>query len=409
MKKREAKMKISNLRKDIKNGSAYLIADVEAAYTDKKTIWFSVPEKFEDWLTDDVYDAFLVAFLYPAMYYNEVLEIEGKVSSKLYDNIKNYIPSIIQTYRKGFSPLQLKVSGFAKCQKTRNIAGTGFSAGVDSFATFINRYENEPNPEYKINALFFFNVGSHGGGGEKARKIFELRYDLLKAFPQSKNLPYVKVDSNLFDFYLDYWEFDAGVFCRACAILIFEKVVSRYYLSSTHSYSELMHCNFIVSKVDLASLADTYLNPMLSTESLEIITDGAQYTRTEKTKLIVDYKPAQQLLNVCVNHWNNQNTASNCGRCSKCLRTLIALESLRKLDEFNTVFDISSYKKVSWRYKCYLRTMYNKDIFMKDNVDFALGNGVKMPSLLISHIYMIPIKVKSFVKKVVKKLLWRKK
>lgn len=397
-------MIISNLHKEFREGFAYLVADVKAKFTQNNKIWFSVPEEFGEWLTDDVYDAFLVAFLYPAMYYNEPLEIEGNVSPKLYDNIKNYIPSIIQTYRKGFSNLQLKVAGFAKCKKTQNLSGTGFSAGVDSFATFIDRYERESNPDYKIKALFMFNVGSHGGGGEKARKVFNLRYDLLKDFPKSKNLPYVKVDSNLFDFYLNYWEFDAGVFCRACAILVFEKAFSRYYLSSAHSYSELMHCKFIVPKVDLASLADTYLNPMLSTESIEIITDGAQYTRTEKTKLITDYKPAQKMLNVCVNHWNNQNTASNCGRCPKCLRTLIALESLHKLDDFRDVFNIDDYKKISWKNKCHLVTNYNKDIFMKDNVDFAIANGIKMPSLPVAYIRMIPSYVKAVLRIILRKV-----
>jgi hypothetical protein len=150
-----------------------------------------------------------------------------------------------------------------------------------------------------------------------------------------------------------------------------------------------MHNKFIIAEVDLASFADTYINPMLSTEVLSIITDGAEYTRTRKTELIADYKPAHEMLNVCVNHWGNRDSVTNCGFCSKCLRTLICLEALGKLDDFSKVFDINAYRKISYKYKCELVDKYDSDIFMKDNVDFAKMQGLNMPSKLEAHAFVI--------------------
>lgn len=398
-------MKLGNLRIEHKDEYSYLVCDMEAKFSDVKEIWFSVPTVFEKYLTDDVYDAFLVASLYPAMYYKEDICIDGKVSKKLHFNITRYIPSIVKAYRNEMEQVDIRVAGFANANQIEQGVGTGFSAGVDSFSTFVDHFVDEKDTEYKISSLFFFNVGSHGGGGEKARLKFHARYDLLKAFPKSVNLPYVPIDSNLFDFYLPKWEYDAGVFCRACAILVLQKCISKYFLSSSDSYSELMYTAFNPMTTDLAEMADVFLNPMLSTDKIEIITDGAQYSRTQKTEMIVKYPPVQEHLNVCVDHWNNHTTATNCGVCSKCLRTLIALESLGVLENFDKVFDIKKYKSIAYRHKCQLIQGYNKSIFNKDNVDYAKSHGIQMPTRLVAAVYLLPSTSKSYVKRAVKKVL----
>lgn len=64
---------------------------------------------------------------------------------------------------------------------------------------------------------------------------------------------------------------------------------------------------------------DVYVNTLLSTECTEIIDDGNQYSRTQKTELIADYPPAHQYLNVCVDHADDYLSAQNCSICSKCL------------------------------------------------------------------------------------------
>ena len=68
-------MKISNLRIERRDGHSYLTVDISTQFTlpQYNKLWFSVPSKYEDWLTDDVYDAFLVAVLYPAMYYKAIV------------------------------------------------------------------------------------------------------------------------------------------------------------------------------------------------------------------------------------------------------------------------------------------------------------------------------------------------
>lgn len=64
-------IKLSNLRLEHGVPFAYgkpqarIVCDMEARFTDVRQFWFSVDDEYGDWLTDDVYDAFLVAMLYP--------------------------------------------------------------------------------------------------------------------------------------------------------------------------------------------------------------------------------------------------------------------------------------------------------------------------------------------------------
>lgn len=383
-------MRISNLRIERKNGFSYLTANFEVKYTKSNKLWFSVPSEYEDWLTDDVYDAFLVAALYPAMYYNEPIIIEGNVSHQLYFNCTRYVKSIIQFFRDGMSNVDIKIQGFKNAKKKYHHIGTGFSAGIDSFTTFYDHYEKETDLDYKIDTLFFFNVGSHGGGGETARKKFLARYNYLKKFPDEIGLPYIPMDSNLFDFYQKYWEFDAGQFCRCAAILVFQKAIDKYFLSSDYSYKEIMFYKFNRATTSFSELAETFTNPLLSTEVCNIITDGGQYLRTGKTLLLKDYAPAHKYLNVCV---GTQESAHNCGHCQKCMRTLVALDTLGILDKFSEVFNLKDYRRHRYRYKCRIRYYYNDSAYNKDNVDFAKANGHPFPPYIIAATYMTFVRI----------------
>lgn len=379
-------MKISNLRVERHNDFSYLTVDIDAKYTESNKLWFSVPTQYEDWLTSDVYDAFLVAAIYPAMFYNEPIEISGDVSHRLYYNCTRYVKSIVNFFREGMNNVHIKVTGFKNAEKKYHHVGTGFSAGIDSFVTFYDHFERETDPEYKIDSLFFFNVGSHGGGGEKAKRKFLERYNYLKSFPDEVGLPYIPMDSNLFDFYQKHWESDAGEFCRSAAILVFEKALDKYYLSSDYSYKETLFFRFN----NVTASFETFIYPLLSTEGCEIISDGCQYMRTDKTYLLKDYEPAQRYLNVCV---SAQESACNCGKCHKCIRTLVALDTLGILERFSKVFDIEDYKRKSYWHKCNLRYYYNTCPYINDNVDFAKASGRPFPPYIIAAIYMTFVRI----------------
>ncbi len=393
-------IRVSNLRKEriTQTNECRIVCDIECSFSNATQLWFSVPEMFSDWLTDDVYDAFMVAMLFPAMYYKQDLYIDGCVSEKLYDNITHYVQHCERAYLPYLYEINVTVKEFSVAKKTGHLIGTGFSGGIDAFSTLYDRFEREQNPNYKLSALFFFNLGSHGGGGKKAQEKFYTRYNYLLPLTKELGLPFVPLDSNLFDYYQFEWEYDAGVLCRSTGMLVFERVLDKYYVAYDYSFWEIVY----MTAADYASITDMCNDYLLGTETLEIIVDGTQYRRSEKTINLLNYPPFLNYLNVCV---GRSASAKNCSMCHKCKRTLLTLDILNRLEDAKDVFDIDIFRKSRFRYQCYTVLHRKSDIYAHDNCQLAKKMNYHMPNYLVAWVYMSPRIIKSKLKEVAKYLL----
>lgn len=378
-------MKISNLRIEDKNdGRSYLTVDIDCSFTDEKTLWFSVEKSNRGMLTDDVYDAFLIAALYPAHYYNESIEIKGAVSPHLARTVKQQLPAVIGDFLREEKRLNNRI--FIKETKLADKneeckVGTGFSGGVDSFCTIADHLVEEDDVDYKLTTLFFFNIGQNGDVKDPStQKRANGRWEITQKVAQELNLEAIRMDSNMFDIYLPHWEYDAGLLCRISSILVFERCLKRYYISSTYNYGETADFGYSHGHHELANFADLYLPLMLSPENMEICVDGAQYKRSDKVVRIVDYPVVQKYLNVCVNN-SPEYIGHNCSVCTKCQRTLLAIESLGKLDKYEGPFSIAKYRSAARQYQIDQRLKYATDSFAKDNIDFAEKHGNQIVTL----------------------------
>lgn len=390
-------MNLSNIRIEHENGIVKLVVDVSCKFSTAKQLWFSVDKNYMEWLTDDVFDAFMVAVVWPCMCYGEDIEIDGGVSKKLYKNLTAYILPLIKSIRPQYKMINILPKSYINATKGNNgIVGTGFSGGVDSFSTLIDKFENESDIEYKINTLFFFHLGQYGNINDPNTKSKAIEhYEVSNSYAIEANLPFVFMDSNMFEFYKPEWEYDAGPLCRIAAILVFQRALIRYYVSGSYHYMQL--CDF-QKFYHLDDVADPFIYIMLSPDNLEIILDGSQYYRSEKTVKVASYAPAHHHLNVCVNSEINIIEEKNCSVCHKCNRTLIILEALGKLHEFNHVFDIKKYKKQSYQSKCWSILQYNSNPFSKDGVDFTKSQGIKYPSYIVAWFSVLPNRVLSKLK-----------
>ena len=377
-------MKISNLRIERRDGHSYLTVDISTQFTlpQYNKLWFSVPSKYEDWLTDDVYDAFLVAVLYPAMYYKEDIEITGDVSKRVYYNIVSNVTAIVKMYDNSFRVPKITVSGYANAKKGDVLhVGTGFSGGVDSFSTLYDHYFTTDDPDYKIDTLFFFHIGQYGDvklpeTWERAKN----RFSITENFAKEVNMNTCFMSTNLFDFYLPKWEFDAGVLCRIASVLVFQRVLKRYYICNDYSYGEMIDLGEVYRSghMDLADMSNPYIMPLLSPEGLEIVCDGMQYTRGDKIEKIADDPLVAKFLNVCIG--KSTTKAVNCGICYKCLHTMLTFDIIGKLNNLEKVFDLSYYAKVADEIKCQQVMLYGKEPYATSNVDLAKKYGYPMPT-----------------------------
>lgn len=365
-------IEIANLRKYKQGNAIRLEADINSPCP-TKTIYFEVAEEYGFLLSADTYDAFVLVGLYLAMNYHTDLRIHGSISKKLYKNLTWYIQKIFCDFSDKLTPAKIFVEGCSLAKPTGNIIGTGISCGVDSFSTIYDRFTKEDDPDYKINALFIFNCGSHGDfDNAYTQTVFKSRVERALIVADELDLPLVVVDSNLHQFRDEENKNTLLYLSIYSCVLSMQSAIRRYYISSSVEYKEI---DF--SDHDLAGFSDSYLIPLIQTERTELIIDGCQYRRVDKVKNISDWSIAQKYLNVCLTQKGADST--NCGQCPKCLRTLLTLEILGKLENFSKVFDIEAYKREAMNYKVHSLLHVDEDIFCKENVDLAKKMNFPMP------------------------------
>jgi hypothetical protein len=66
---------------------------------------------------------------------------------------------------------------------------------------------------------------------------------------------------------------------------------------------------------------------LLSSDNFQIIHDGAQFTRIQKIKNIIEWSEALNHLRVC---WEGKHLDRNCGKCEKCIRTILDFRAINQ-------------------------------------------------------------------------------
>ena len=344
--------------------------------------FYSVPEKFADFADIESSNCFLVGMLYPAMRYGEDIHVEGTVSARLLYNLNEYLVPLMAICDERLKRISVTADATDdKGHPGARAVGTGFSGGIDSFAT-IHEHFARPEPEgFRLTHLFFFNVGAHGipkepGDMEAIERQFRARYEKFRGFPEEAGLPFVPVDSNVHKFH-PWGHLEVATFATVSAVMFLQRGIRRYYLASSgHTYRQLWKFLGDGGRPDAIERVNMMLLPWLSTESLDLVDDGNLYDRSEKTMLIADYPPAMKYLNVCYGH---DTLDTNCSVCPKCARTLLTLDILGRLEDFAGVFDLARYRR-EVRRRMIAETIAGerRNLFAKHLMDLARERGVNL-------------------------------
>jgi hypothetical protein len=192
--------------------------------------------------------------------------------------------------------------------------GAFFSGGVDSFYTALTR-------RAEITDLIFvhgfdFSLDDTAVRRRASRAAREAAGEL------GKNLIEVETDYRThLDRYL-HWPLLHGPALAVIALLL-QGRLRKVLMPSTHSYRRLTPLG-----------SHPLLDPLWSTERLEIVHDAAGTVRPRKIAYIAESKLAMRHLRVC---WQNVEGAYNCGQCDKCLRTMVNLRVAGALERCTTL------------------------------------------------------------------------
>jgi len=311
-------------------------------------LWFSMDERYRPYLTTEKCDGFLVGLLLLAMRLGEDVHLEAPVSAKLLYNLQNHYIRLLRIQIPALHSITIVPTAFdtGDSHECRGEVVTGFSAGIDSFCVLADHFHGSPPPGYRISRLVFNNVGSHGEyDSEPARALFNRRYDLLRGYPEEVGLDFVKIDSNLLELlHMDYAQ--THLPRNIAAVMMLQKLFGRYLYASAHRYED---CRIGAS--DNMALSDPVTVHLLSTETLECLSTGCQYSRVRKTQKVAEIEASRRYLNVCT---RAEAGGKNCSVCRKCCRTLLTLEMLGEIEKFHDVFDLAAWKRARGGYICYM-------------------------------------------------------
>lgn len=331
------------------DGYSRLCADICDNGT-TKTLYYEVENIFEDYLNVDNSDTFVLGLLHNAMNVGKNLVCEGGVTKRLLFQLNNYYIPVVS---KQMPDLHLvSVSSYeegAVCQNKHGVM-TGCSGGVDSFYTML-KYKDIAEYGYSLTHIMFNNISTADNNEERIRKLFIKDSVEKKQVAKELGLIPVMLYTNLFTFYKSqhiYNFYFASQYVSAPYAL--GRLVGIYYFSSGVSVSDF---SMDYSKIKDGAYFDLFSLNCLSNDYISVYSAGSEVSRFEKTKYISENNVVKQHLQVCSEeqylHFYEKGNPSldslNCGCCGKCRRTISTLYSLGCLNDYEGVFDLSSFNK----------------------------------------------------------------
>lgn len=309
----------------------------------KEFLWYRIDKNYQDFISDQC-DAAVVALLIPAMEMDENIYIEGAISERLYRHLTDPCQKLLKEIMPFLNSIRIETKDFSHLNHNANGICAGFSAGIDSFCLLNDYYYKDIPNGLKLTHLVYNNVGSHFERGEL---LFEKRYLRIVPLIEHIQLPLIKINSNLDSFYKDSKDRNLGygqthTLRNASIPFLLQNGIKCFYYASGYSYNLL----FVGETTEIAHINPIILS-QLSSESLDLISVGGEYTRVQKTMIVANIPESYKNLDVCL---APRQDGSNCSKCIKCMKTQFTLEITGNLSLYNNVFKIKTYKKNRNRY-----------------------------------------------------------
>lgn len=276
---------------------------------------FEYPERCAEWVTRRA-DGFVAALVLRAMTVGEDIEVRAPLSARLARGLEEYQRVLARWYPHRLTAVEIRAPLEAAGQGPGRAVVTAFSGGVDSFYTLWSHLPpREPDERVRItHALFVhgFDIPLHESPAYEAARA---RYTPCLA-DVGAELLCARTNVQSFVPRRDWGLFHGGPMIGSALVL--GEGVRKLYVPASRTLDHLVPWG-----------SDPRIDPLLSTETLDVAHDGADVTRVQKTAAIGGWAPTFGRLRVCVSY---NPELPNCCRCEKCVRTMMTLDLLGLLD-----------------------------------------------------------------------------
>lgn len=235
-----------------------------------------------------------------------------------------------------------------------------FSGGVDGFYTLLKHRQS-------IRKLVFasgFDITL------SQTKVIDIVTEQIRLMAQELGVGLIEVKSNMRHFSdpLLHWRFFIGASMGGTASLL-SNLLETVYIGSSHHYGDIYPWG-----------THPLLDPLWSTEAVDLIYDGCEASRLKKLALVAQSPVALRRLRVC---FNNRDNRYNCSRCEKCIRTMVGLKLLGVLDQsvtFHRKLDLHRISKLGIGDNAHVMriNLENYQYARKHRVDPALERALQL-------------------------------
>ena len=271
---------------------------------DNSEFWVSVPEKYEQWLTD-LSDPWLNILAFPMMKIGGRFNINGAVSQSLIDNIEMFSAIWSIWCPEQYKPIKIVPEKIVSIVRTpdENKLISAFSGGLDAAYTAY-KYKNNLNGvrKYDLDAA----VMIHGADIPLAEtQQFNDAFKHAKNMTDDLKIELIPAQTNYRE-YSDNWSFEFGSVISGVLSLF-----SKKYAAGAASDDSVHHFE---TPWGMNPISDWYLK----SDVFNFISDGHNHSRTERAQFVSKWQACLDNLRVC---WRNEDKSKNCGKCEKCVRT----------------------------------------------------------------------------------------
>lgn len=316
-------MTIKNIQVESTNKTVDLSAEVQFKSGSNNRIYFSVDKEYGEFITKDA-SPFLASLLFSCMKINENILIEGSVSQKLLLSTEE-IMNLVESWNMGMKKINIKVKQIERDTIVKKNVSLFFSGGVDSSYTYLKNKKEGKNKITHLITVWGFDIKLEN------HNLFNEAIVPIKVFAKREKIKLIVVKTNIRQFTDRYveWEDQCGSSMAAISLAL-RNGFKEVYISAG------------VERTAMRPLGThPQLDPLWSTETLEVIHDGIERNRLEKVRFLSSSNNLLLNLRVC---WRNKKGNYNCCECEKCLRTMIMLEAvgvLGKCKSFNKSINLA--------------------------------------------------------------------
>jgi hypothetical protein len=250
---------------------------------------------------DNDAEAYLIAIILTAMAEKRTLKVHGSVSRTLLSNLTEFRDAWNCWLPDVYHNIDFEATTIDDSSEVKgNGAITAFSGGLDS--TFTIWRNTQKLAGYRNQAIKACMMA-------RGFDIFKEK-EYLSAFNQAQDtlndvsIPLFPIRTNYRSIIEEDWNHTHGLTLASC-LNNFKKSYSTGIIAGTYHY-----------KLNLYPFGSNPItDPLLSSYAMQILHDGAKFTRDQKILMVSKWKKGANNLRVC---FSAEQKNVNCGECSKC-------------------------------------------------------------------------------------------